>query len=137
MNKGAWIIILGVVLFTLVAAVPAGQAEDCRVVRAGSWQLEAASNHVSAAADHGEFFPLLSIVVRIEEVGSFSIVTCEDTDGEAWSFYADDETWTIGDMANLLMWDTGEIEERYEVIEVYWVGYCESMETFYELFMMY
>lgn len=86
------------------------------------------------AADRGEFYPKLTVVVETELVipGLWAI-TCEDREGNLWAFYDDEGTWSVGDIANLLMWNMGEREENDEVIEVYWEGYTESAEDFFHV----
>lgn len=85
-----------------------------------------------AKAERPEFYPILTVVVnsvRIED--DLWIVDCRDKDGHVHSFFDDEGTWEYGDVANLLMWAT-EVEEEDEVIEVYWEGYTEDIEQFFE-----
>ena len=74
--------------------------------------------------NYGEFYPRLSIVVDVID----NVVVCEDRDGNIWEFFTDEEDadgWAVGDLCNLLMWNTSENIEEHEVVEVYWEGYIE------------
>ena len=82
------------------------------------------------AEDHGEFYPRLTIVVDTEQIHEgLRIVYCQDKDGNVWSFFSDENDWIKGDIADLLMWNLKEDE----IIEVYWEGYTEDVETFFSL----
>ena len=86
------------------------------------------------AADRGEFYPKLTVVVETELVTpDLWVITCEDREGNLWAFYDDEGEWDVGDIANLLMWNMGEREEDDEVIEVYWEGYTENIEDFFHV----
>lgn len=84
------------------------------------------------SADRGEFYPKLVVVVETEQISTdLWIITCEDRTGNLWAFYDDAREWSVGDIANLLMWNMGEREEDDEIIEVYWEGYTENIEEFF------
>lgn len=85
------------------------------------------------AEDRGEFYPKLTVVFEIEKVGDLWVVYCVDKIQNVWSFYDDEGTWAKGDIANLLMWNIGENEEEDEIIEVYWEGYTENLEMFFQV----
>ena len=85
------------------------------------------------AEDHGEFYPKLTVVFETEKVGAIWVVHCMDKSQNVWSFYDYEGTWAKGDIANLLMWDLNEHEEDDEIIEVYWEGYTENLETFFHV----
>ena len=85
-------------------------------------------------ADRGEFYPKLAVVVDSSKLDSkLWIVTCLDREGHEWTFYDDEGDWEIGDIANLTMWNMGENEEDDELIEVYWEGYTENIELFFQI----
>ncbi len=84
-------------------------------------------------ADRGEFYPKLAVVTKTEQLGRLWLVSCEDKEGNIWAFYDDEGTWQVGDIANLLMWNLGEREEDDEIIEVYWEGYTENVESFFHV----
>lgn len=85
------------------------------------------------AEQKGEFYPKLAIVVNVKQVAEkLWVVECEDRTGNMWSFFDDMSAWAVGDIANLLMWNLGENEEEDEIIEVYWEGYAEDMEMFFQ-----
>lgn len=83
---------------------------------------------------HDEFFPRLTIVINNEQIENTDlwIVFCQDKEGNIWSFFSDNDNWVRGDIANLLMCYVDGQEED-EVIEVYWEGYSEDIETFFSL----
>lgn len=82
---------------------------------------------------HGEFYPKLAVVVSSIRIDTgLWVVDCQDRTGNVWSFFDNEGTWTIGDIANLLMWDLGEYEEDDEIVEVYWEGYTENLESFFK-----
>ena len=86
------------------------------------------------AADRGEFYPKLTIVVETEQIApDLWFITCEDKEGNLWAFYDTEETWEVGDIANLLMRNMGEREEDDEIIEVYWEGYAENIKDFFHV----
>ena len=82
---------------------------------------------------YGEFYPRLTIVIDIVELDGLRYIACQDKEGNIWGFYDDNGEWEEGDIANLLMWNMGECEEDDEIIEIYWEGYAESIETFFNL----
>lgn len=86
-----------------------------------------------AEAGRPEFYPKLTVVFNIEKVGNLWIVYCIDKTQNIWSFYDDESTWETGDIANILMWATGENEEEDEVIEVYWEGHTENINLFFQI----
>lgn len=78
----------------------------------------------AAPADHGEFFPCLSVVVGYEHVTAEEwLIECMDKDGEIWSFYGEEEDAHIGIMFNLLLWDLGD---EIQVVECYYEGRMEQ-----------
>lgn len=80
------------------------------------------------AESRPEFYPKLSIVIDTHKVaGALWVIDCLDKEGNKWSFYDDEGTWTKGDIANLLMWALNEHEEEDEVVEVYWEGYTKNV----------
>jgi len=84
--------------------------------------------YADGIGDRGEFYPRLTIVVgveQIEETGLW-IISCIDRFGNIWEFFADSDEWSVGDLANLLMWKINENEEEDEIVEVYWEGYFET-----------
>jgi len=88
-----------------------------------------------AEQDRGEFYPRLTVVVEKEQIGESGlwVITCRDKGGNLWAFYDDGGEWDIGDIANLLMWNMGEHEEDDEIIEVYWEGYTEDIDSFFQM----
>lgn len=87
-----------------------------------------------AEEDRGEFYPLLTIVVDIDEwEDDVSVITCQDKSGNIWCFFDEEQEWTIGDIANLLMWNMGGPIEEDEIVEVYWTGHTENIGKFYQL----
>lgn len=87
----------------------------------------------ACAEDHGEFYPKLTVVFETEKVGDMWVVYCVDKNQNVWSFYDDKGAWTKDDIANLLMWNMGEREEDDEIIEVYWEGYTENINSFFQI----
>lgn len=88
-----------------------------------------------ASADHGEFYPRLTVVVEKEQTadrGSW-VIYCQDRNSNVWAFYDNEGVWNVGDIANLLMWNVGENEEEDEIIEAYWEGYTKNPAGFFSL----
>ena len=85
--------------------------------------------------DHGEFYPRLTIVIdkKWDNLANMWLILCQDKNGDVWAFYDNRGEWEKGDIANLLMWDTGKHKEDHEIIEVYWEGYVEDINTFLSL----
>lgn len=79
------------------------------------------------AESRPEYYPKLAIVVELEEVGGLHVVTCQDMAGNQWEFFDDENFWKVGDLCNMLMWATGEVEEDDEIVEVYWEGHPDNM----------
>lgn len=71
--------------------------------------------------NYGEFYPRLSIVIDIYD----NVVVCLDREGNVWEFftYEGDDSWTVGDICNLLMWNVSENSNEHEIVEVYWEGH--------------
>ena len=87
----------------------------------------------ATAEDRGEFYPKLTVIFKIERVDDLWVVYCIDKTQNIWSFYDDENIWKKGDIANLFMWATGENEEEDEIIEVYWEGYTENINLFFQV----
>lgn len=87
----------------------------------------------AGAEEAGEFYPKLAVVFDFEMVGNDRVVYCVDKTRNVWSFYDDAGEWEKGDIANLLMWNIGKDPEYDEVVEVYWEGYTENIEMFFEI----
>ena len=83
------------------------------------------------AENRPEFYPKLTVVFETETVGNSRIVYCVDKTQNVWAFYDNDNEYEVGDIANLLMWAVGEDPEMDEIIEVYWEGYTENIESFF------
>lgn len=87
-----------------------------------------------AQAERPEFYPKLTVVVSSVRIDSrLWVVDCKDKEGHIWSFFDEDGTWVQGDLANLLMWALNEVEEDDEIVEVYWVGYTEDINHFFQI----
>lgn len=85
--------------------------------------------------DRGEFYPRLTVVIKKEQnidTGLW-VIYCQDRDGNMWAFYDDEGVWSVGDIANLLMWNVGKNEKEDEIIEAYWEGYTENPTGFFSL----
>lgn len=80
--------------------------------------------------EFGEFYPRLTIVMN--RMGD--TVICRDKDGNLWEFFCDTtDTWAIGDICNLMMWNRSKDVTEHEIIEVYWEGYTDSLASFFSL----
>ena len=91
-------------------------------------EAERVAAQEKAELDHGEMYPKLTVVIESIKVDDLWLIYCRDREGNAWTFWDDEDTWAYGDIANLLMWDL----EEDEVIEVYWEGYTENVELFFQ-----
>ena len=84
----------------------------------------------TADPDHGEFYPKLAVVTSWETIGEgLTLVTCMDRNGALWGFYADPDSYHVGDLLNLLMWNLGEAEEDDEIVEVYFETHLNIIDT--------
>lgn len=82
-------------------------------------------------ADHGEFYPKLTVVRGSHRIESrLWVVECVDRGGNVWTFYDEEGTWEQGDIANLIMWAVTEDPFEDEVVEIYWEGHTENMELY-------
>ena len=93
-----------------------------------SVEAERAAAQEKAELDHGEMYPKLTVVIESTKVDDLWLVSCRDREGNVWAFWDDEGTWAYGDIANLLMWDL----EEDEIIEVYWEGYTENIQLFFQ-----
>lgn len=92
------------------------------------------STYAEDMSDRGEFYPLLTVVVdKTHWTDNVYIIICEDSTGNLWCFFDEDNTWNIGDIANLLMWNMGGPIEEDEIVEIYWTGYTDNIEQFYQV----
>lgn len=80
---------------------------------------------VAVAEEYPEFYPRLAVVVEIYPEDD--LVVCLDKYGEEWLFFGAD-TWAVGDLCNLLMFNNGEDYTEHEIVEIYWEGYLEPEE---------
>ena len=86
------------------------------------------------AESRPEFYPRLTVVVNSTRIESHTwVVECQDKEGNRWAFFDDVGTWSRGDIANLLMWAITDKEEEDEIVEVYWEGYTENIESYFRL----
>ena len=85
--------------------------------------------------DRGEYYPLLTVVTRYEQIGDTDLwlIDCTDRFGRVWSFYGEAEDAHIGYVYNLLMWNIGEAEETDEIVEVYHEGTMTTAEMLHFL----
>lgn len=84
--------------------------------------------------DRDEYYPLLVIVVEKDYWSDgVSVLSAIDHNGNKWCFFDEDDTWSIGDIANLLMWNAGGAIDEDEIVKVYWIGYTEYIETFIQI----
>lgn len=90
---------------------------------------------VPACAEHGEFYPKLTVVTALDRVGNSTlfVVTCTDQNGDEWGFYEEERLWAIGDICNLMMWEINEREEDDEVVEVYWEGHTDDINGYFRM----
>ena len=85
------------------------------------------------AEEYGEFYPRLTVVIGSTRIESnLWVVSCKDKNNNIWSFFDKEGTWKNGDIANLLMWNNGEIKQ-HEIIEVYWEGYVNDINDFFQM----
>lgn len=101
-------------IFALFACLPVGVAR--------------AASEERAELGHGEMYPKLAVVIESTKVDDLWLVSCRDREGNVWAFWDDEGTWAYGDIANLLMWGL----EEDEIIEVYWEGYTENVQSFFQ-----
>lgn len=91
-------------------------------------EVAQAASEERAELGHGEVYPKLVVVIESTKVDDLWLVSCRDREGNVWAFWDDEGTWAYGDIANLLMWDL----EEDEIIEVYWEGYTENVQSFFQ-----
>lgn len=91
-------------------------------------EAERAAAQERAELGHGEMYPKLTVVIESTKIDDLWLVSCRDREGDIWAFWDNEGTWAYGDIANLLIWD---IEED-EIIEVYWEGYTENVQLFFQ-----
>ena len=89
---------------------------------------ERAAAQEKAELDHGKMYPKLAVVIESTKIDDLWLVSCRDREGNVWAFWDDEGTWTYGDIVNLLIWDL----EECEIIEVYWEGYTENIQLFFQ-----
>lgn len=80
---------------------------------------------VSAMADReeGKTYSRLAVVVGWEKVGDEWLVTCQDREGNLWSFYDDERYWKICDFCNLLMFAYDDDFTHDEILDVTYEGF--------------
>lgn len=91
-------------------------------------EVAQAASEERAELGHGEMYPKLAVVIESTKVDDLWLVSCRDREGNVWTFWDDEGTWAYGDIANLLMWGL----EEDEIIEVYWEGYTENVQSFFQ-----
>ena len=69
-------------------------------------------------------YPLLTVVVKYEkaEEQNTNVVTCIDRYGNLWSFYDDEDFWSVGDLCNLLMSRPDSLYEEDQIIDSSYEG---------------
>ena len=87
----------------------------------------------ATAEEYGEFYPRLTIVFQIENANDCRIVYCMDKSQNIWTFFDHEFEYEQGDIANLLMWNNDHDITQHEIIEVYWEGYTENLNLFFEM----
>lgn len=91
-------------------------------------EAERAAAQEKAELEHGEMYSKLTVVIESTKIDDLWLVSCRDREGNVWAFWDDEGNWAYGDIANLLMWDL----EEDEIIEVYWEGYTENVQLFFQ-----
>lgn len=100
----------------------------CVVMVACSFSLTA-----TAEEEYGEFYPKLAIIIETAQEGEYWVSICEDQEGNCWAFYDDTDEWDVGDVVNLLMWNSGIGIENDEIVEVYWIGYTQTVNDLFHM----
>ena len=85
------------------------------------------------AEQRPEFYPKLTVVFDSVPDGDQWIVYCVDKSQNVWTFFDDEGTWAKGDVANLLMWAIDDCWENDQIVEVYWEGYTENLNPFFQM----
>lgn len=78
-------------------------------------------------------YPLLTVIVNVEQAGTDYLFFCHDKNGEEWIFYEDENDWTVGDIVNLQMFNQGGDMLDDEIMEVYWEGHVDNVNAFIEM----
>jgi hypothetical protein len=91
-------------------------------------EVAQAASEERAELGHGEMYPKLAVIIESTKVDDLWLVSCRDREGNVWAFWDDEGTWVYGDIANLLMWGL----EEDEIVEVYWEGYTENVQSFFQ-----
>lgn len=92
-------------------------------------KTERAAAQEAAELGHGEMYPKLTVIIESTKIDDLWLVSCRDREGNVWAFWDDEGTWAYGDIANLLIWDL----EEDEILEVYWEGYTENPQSFFQM----
>ena len=84
---------------------------------------------LAQAEDYPEFYPRLAVIVAVHA----DTVICQDKEGNLWAFFSEERNWAIGDICNLMMWNVSENIEEHEIVEVYWEGCTEDIDSFFQM----
>ena len=76
----------------------------------------------------------LTIVIDTTRIDNLWLVSCEDSEGQVWAFWDDEDRWIYGDIVTLLM---ENIEQEQRIIEVYWAGHVNDLYTPLKLITKY
>lgn len=89
---------------------------------------------LTASAEMDNCYACLTIVINTQQIeNNLWIISCQDKDGNYWTFFDDNNSWTKGDIANLLMYCYDDDITHNEIIDVYREGYTDNINLFLSL----
>lgn len=105
----------GIVVLALIYAV-------LRI--AGYWNVDA---YASTMVDLDHTYPKTTLVTEVNG----NHITVVDSEGRTWKFYDTEESWAIGDIASLTMFDRGTISVYDDmVIDAQYDGWLERLSHY-------
>ena len=83
---------------------------------------------------NNNIYTKLNIVIDTTRIDNLWLISCEDSEGQVWAFWDDEDRWIYGDIVTLLM---ANIEQEQTIMEVYWTGRINDLYTPLKLITKY
>lgn len=90
--------------------------------------------HANTSLINSDIYIKLTIVIDTTRIDNLWLISCEDSEGQVWAFWDDEDRWVRGDIVNLLMTNVGQ---EQTIIEAYWEGHINDSHTFLQLITKY
>ena len=83
---------------------------------------------------NSDIYIKLTIIIDTTRIDSLWLISCEDPEGQVWTFWDDEDRWACGDIVNLLMTN---VDQEQTIIEAYLEWHINDSHAFLQLITKY